>query len=383
MIYLDYASTTPVDVRVKGKMFEYLDVHGTFGNPASYSHSFGHAAALAVDLAREQVAELLHADPREIIWTSGATEANNLAIKGVANFHAARGRHIVTSAIEHKSVLDSCEYLSKNGYDVTFVTPNTDGIITPETVEKHIRDDTILVSLMHVNNELGTITDIDAISNITRKKNILLHVDASQSAARLPIDVQTVGVDLISMSAHKMYGPKGVGALYVRRRPHVDLEPQIHGGGHERGLRSGTIPTHQVVGMGEAARIISNSLDADFAKQKTLSDALLEGLEKIDGVFINGARTQCVPGIINIGFDHVQSESLLLALKGIALSTGSACTSADIKPSHVLSALGVSEDRISSSVRLSLGRFTTPQEIKYIIDRISHAVGELRQLTIT
>ena len=381
-VYLDYASTTPVDPRVVKVMTRYLGLDGVFGNPASRSHHFGWEAEKAVETARAEVADLINAEPREIIWTSGATESDNLAIKGAARCHASRGRHIVTSALEHKAVLDSCHCLEQEGFEVTYLDPDVDGVITPSLVEGKLRDDTILVSLMHVNNEIGTITDIGSIGKITRERKIMFHVDAAQSAARLPLDMQRMQMDFVSLSAHKMYGPKGVGALYVRNRPLARLQAQMHGGGHERGLRSGTLATHQVAGMGEAARLVRERLAVDIAHLEVLTKRLLNRLNTIEQVFVNGERAHCVPGIANVGFACVESESLMMRLKKeVALSSGSACTSASLEPSYVLRALGVDEEMAYSSLRFSLGRFTTREEVDYATERIHDSVVELRSLS--
>lgn len=380
-VYLDYAATTPVDPKVVEVMMCFLGPNGVFGNPASRSHRFGWEAEKAVENARQELANFINAEPNEIIWTSGATESDNLAIKGVAHCYADRGNHIVTSALEHKAVLDSCRHLEHQGFNITYLKPDTNGLITPEQVEATLRPDTILVSLMHVNNEIGTITDVKSISEITRGHNIPFHIDAAQSTARLTLDMQSVQADLVSLSGHKMYGPKGVGALYVRRNPRTRLQAQIHGGGHERGMRSGTLPTHQIVGMGEAARLAGKRLKADGTKIALLSNHLLNRLKKIDQVSINGNRRYCVPGIINVGFAFVESESLIMMLKNIALSTGSACTSASLEPSHVLTALGLDEEIAYNSLRLSIGRFTTKKEIDYVAQQITNSVHELRSIS--
>ena len=381
-VYMDYASTTPVDPKVVKVMTRYLGLDGVFGNPASRSHHYGWEAEKAVERARAEVANLINAESREIIWTSGATESDNLAIKGAAHFYASRGKHIVTSALEHKAVLDSCRHLEQEGFEITYLKPDSDGVITPRLVEDTLRDDTILVSLMHVNNEIGTITDIDSIGEITRERKIVFHVDAAQSAARLPLDVQHMQADFVSLSAHKMYGPKGVGALYVRNRPPARLQAQMHGGGHERGLRSGTLATHQVVGMGEAARLVSERREVDSAHVKALTRRLLNRLNNIEQVFVNGERAYCVPGIANVGIACVESESLMMRLKKeVALSSGSACTSASLEPSYVLRALGVDDEMAYSSLRFSLGRFTTDEEVDYATGRIHDSVVELRSLS--
>ena len=381
-VYLDYASTTPVDPRVVEVMTRYLGLDGVFGNPASRSHHYGWEAENAVEKARTEVANLINAEPREIIWTSGATESDNLAIKGAAHSYASRGKHIVTSALEHKAVLDSCRCLEQEGFETTYLEPDDNGVITPTLVKEALRGDTILVSLMHVNNEIGTITDIASIGEVTRERKIMFHVDAAQSAARLPVDVQNIQADYVSLSGHKMYGPKGVGALYVRNRRSTRLQAQIHGGGHERGLRSGTLATHQVAGMGEAARLVRERLAVDSAQAEALTRRLLNRLNCIEQVFINGERAHCVPGIANVGFACVESESLMMRLKReVALSSGSACTSASLEPSYVLRALGVDEEMAYSSLRFSLGRFTTPEEVDYATERIHDSVVELRSLS--
>ncbi len=377
-VYLDYAATTPTDPEVIEAMTRYMGPSGIFGNPSSHWHSFGQEAAIAVEKAREYVAQVIQAYPDEVIWTSGATESDNLAIKGVALANYQYGKHIITSQIEHKAILDSCEYLERQGFRVTYLKPSSDGLITPQQVQEALRSDTILVSLMHVNNELGTITDIGSISEITRRRGVLFHTDAAQSVARLPIDISHTDVDLLSLSGHKMYGPKGVGALYVRRSSRQRIHPQIHGGGHEAGLRSGTLPTHQIVGMGEAARILSQQFETDRQRVAILSRKLIDCLCKITGASVNADRDCCVPDIINIGFAGVESESLIMMLKDVAISTGSACTSATVEPSHVLKAMGLDDDAAFSSVRLSLGRFTTYAEIASGSSKIAQAVRELQ-----
>ena len=380
-VYMDYAATTPTDPAVVAVMTRYLGPDGVFGNPASRFHSFGRDAEEAVEQARLHVADLINADPREIVWTSGATESDNLAIKGAVAARGERGGHIVTSAIEHKAVLDCCLHLEREGYEVTRIEPEADGLITPELVESALRDDTILVSLMHVNNEIGTITDIETIGRLARERRIPFHVDAAQSAARVRLDMERQHADFVSLSAHKMYGPKGVGALYVRRRPRARLEPQIHGGGHEHGLRSGTLPTHQTAGMGEAARLLARRWGQDATHARNLEGRLLEQLRPVDQVSINGDRARCVAGIVNLSFRFVESESLIVALPDIGFSTGSACTSAQVEPSHVLRGLGLDDDSAHSSVRLSFGRFTTAREVDYAVKRIRGAVAELRKLS--
>ena len=380
-IYLDYAATTPADPAVVAVMSRYLGPDGVFGNPASRFHGFGRDAEEAVEQARVHVADLVNADPREIVWTSGATESDNLAIKGAVAACADRGAHVVTSAIEHKAVLDSCRHLERKGFEITRIVPGADGLITPALVEPALRDDTILLSLMHVNNEIGTITDIESIGRLARDRGIPFHVDAAQSAARLPLDVQRQHVDFVSLSGHKMYGPKGVGALYVRRRPRARLEPQIHGGGHERGLRSGTLPTHQIAGLGEAARLIAKRRDQDAAHTRNLERRFLDRLQGIEQVAANGDRAHCVPGIVNLRFAGVESESLMVALPDVAFSTGSACMSARVEPSYVLRALGLDDDAAHGSLRFSVGRFTTAQEIDHAAERLRDAVVELRSLS--
>ncbi len=377
-IYLDYAATTPVDPRVADKMMHCLTMDGLFANPASRSHIYGWQAEEAVEDARNQVAELIKADPREIVWTSGATEANNLAIKGVAAGYKDKGRHIISSAIEHKAVLDSCQWLETQGFELTYLQPNAQGLISPEQVEEAIRPDTILISLMHVNNELGVINPIQAIGEVARQHQVLFHVDAAQSVGKLDLDMGKMPVDLLSVSAHKMYGPKGIGALYVRRQPKILLEAQIHGGGHERGMRSGTLPTHQIVGFGEAAQIAIESMAEERQCIATLRQQLWQGISQLDGVVLNGDVDQRVAGILNVSFADVDGETLLMALKDLAVSTGSACASADLEPSYVLTALGVSREMAHSAIRFSIGRYTTAADIEIAIEKVRHAVEMLR-----
>ncbi|PXW19643.1 IscS subfamily cysteine desulfurase [Pantoea sp. JKS000250] len=379
-IYLDYAATTPADPRVASKMMQFLTLDGTFGNPASRSHRFGWQSEEAVDVARNQIAELVNADPREIVFTSGATESDNLAIKGAAHAHQARGKHIITSQTEHKAVLDSCQQLEREGFDVTYLTPAANGIVSPEQLRAALRDDTILVTLMHVNNETGVVQDIAAFGELCREREILFHVDATQSVGKLPIDLSQLPADLMSFSAHKLYGPKGIGALYVRRKPRVQIAAQIHGGGHERGMRSGTLPVHQIVGMGEAYRIAAEERETEMARLQALRDRLWQGISTLPDVTLNGDPHQCVPNILNISFADVEGESLIMALKDLALSSGSACTSASLEPSYVLRALGVSEELAHSSLRFSLGRFTTQEEIDYAIALVQKSVTRLRAL---
>lgn len=379
-IYLDYAATTPADPRVASKMMQFLTLDGTFGNPASRSHRFGWQSEEAVDVARNQIAELVNADPREIVFTSGATESDNLAIKGAAHAHQARGKHIITSQTEHKAVLDSCQQLEREGFDVTYLAPAANGIITPDQLRAALRDDTILVTLMHVNNETGVIQDIAAFGELCREREILFHVDATQSVGKLPIDLSQLPIDLMSFSAHKLYGPKGIGALYVRRKPRVLIAAQIHGGGHERGMRSGTLPVHQIVGMGEAYRIAAEERETEMARLQALRDRLWQGISVLPDITLNGDPHQRVPNILNISFADVEGESLIMALKDLALSSGSACTSASLEPSYVLRALGVSEELAHSSLRFSLGRFTTEEEIDYAIALVQKSVTRLRAL---
>ncbi|MES3039949.1 MAG: IscS subfamily cysteine desulfurase [Pseudomonadota bacterium] len=381
-IYLDYSATTPVDPRVAEAMMNCLRVEGNFGNPASRSHFYGWQAEEAVEDARGHVAALVNADTREIVWTSGATESNNLAIKGVAGFYKSKGKHIVTSKIEHKAVLDACRQLEREGFEVTYLDPEAGtGLIHPAAVEAVLRDDTLLVSLMHVNNEIGTITDIAAIGEITRARGILFHVDAAQSTGKIDIDLDTMKVDLMSFCAHKTYGPKGVGALYVRRKPRVRLEAQIHGGGHERGMRSGTLATHQLVGMGEAFRIAKLEMHAEQLRLLGLRERLWAGLQDLEQVFLNGDAVQRIAGNLNVSFNFVEGESLIMALKDLAVSSGSACTSASLEPSYVLRALGLSDELAHSSIRFTLGRFTTEEDIDFVIGHASQAVNRLRDLS--
>jgi cysteine desulfurase len=380
-IYMDYAATTPMDPRVAEKMMQYLTPDGEFGNPASRSHAYGWDAEAAVEEARKQVAALVNANPKEIIWTSGATESDNLAIKGAAHFYGKKGKHIITSKTEHKAVLDSCRQLEREGFEVTYLDPEPTGLIDLAKLEAAIRDDTILISIMHVNNETGVIQDIAAIGELARSKKIIFHVDAAQSAGKVEIDLDQLKVDLMSFSGHKIYGPKGIGALYVRRKPRVRLEAQMHGGGHERGMRSGTLATHQIVGMGEAFRIAKEEMAADNARITALRDRLLDGVKDLEEVYINGDMAHGVPNILNISFNYVEGESLIMALKDIAVSSGSACTSASLEPSYVLRALGRNDELAHSSIRFSIGRFTTEEEIDYAIDHVREAIGKLRELS--
>jgi cysteine desulfurase len=380
-IYLDYSATTPVDPRVAAKMVDCLTAEGNFGNPASRSHAFGWKAEEAVENARRQVAELVNADPREIVWTSGATESDNLAIKGVAHFYVTKGKHIVTSKIEHKAVLDTTRQLEREGFEVTYIEPGEDGVITPAMVEAALRDDTVLVSIMHVNNEIGTINDIAAIGELTRSRGVLFHVDAAQSTGKVEIDLEAMKVDLMSFSAHKTYGPKGVGALYVRRKPRVRLEAQMHGGGHERGMRSGTLAAHQSVGMGEAFRIAKEEMAAENERITKLRDRFYKKVEHLEELYVNGSMTSRVPHNLNLSFNYVEGESLIMALKDLAVSSGSACTSASLEPSYVLRALGRNDELAHSSIRFTFGRFTTEEEVDYAAQKVSEAVTKLRELS--
>lgn len=380
-IYLDYSATTPVDPRVAEKMMQYLTSEGKFGNPASRSHHFGWEAEKAVEEAREQVAHLINAEPKEIIWTSGATESDNLAIKGIAHFYQKKGKHLITCKTEHKAVLDPCRHLEKEGFEVTYLDPKPNGLIDLKELEAVLRKDTLLVSIMHVNNEIGVISDITAIGEITRAHGVLFHVDAAQSAGKVPIDLQKMNVDLMSFSAHKVYGPKGIGALYVRRKPRVHLEPQLHGGGHERGMRSGTLPTHQIVGMGEAFRIAKEEMDSENKRIKELRDRLWNGLKDIEEVYVNGDLEHRIAGNLNISFNYIEGESLIMALKDLAVSSGSACTSASLEPSYVLRAIGRHSELAHSSIRFTLGRFTTQEEINYVIPLVRDKIQKLRALS--
>ena len=380
-IYFDYASTTPVDPRVVKKMQDCLSLDGNFGNPASRSHAFGWKAEEAIEEARQHVASLVNCDPREIIWTSGATESDNLAIKGAAIFNKSRGNHIITSKIEHKAVLDSCRQLEREGFEITYLDPLENGIISPEMVSLAIKENTILVSLMHINNEIGVINDIESIGRITREKGIIFHVDAAQSTGKLPIDLSKMEVDLMSFSAHKTYGPKGIGAMYARRRPRVRIEAQIHGGGHERGMRSGTLATHQIVGMGEAFRIAKIDMESDNERIGRLRKKLWNGLKDMEEVYLNGDEILRAEGFLNVSFNYIEGESLIMALKDIAVSSGSACTSASLEPSYVLRALGLKDELAHSSIRFAIGRFTSEAEVEYTINLVRESVQKLRTLS--
>ena len=378
-VYMDYAATNPVDPRVVDAMIPWLREH--FGNPASRSHAWGWEAEEAVEKARQYVAELIGADPREIVWTSGATESNNLAIKGAANFYQSRGKHLITVKTEHKAVLDTMRELERQGFEVTYLDVQEDGLISKAALEAAIRKDTILISVMFVNNEIGVVQDIAAIGAMCREKGIVFHVDAAQATGKVDIDLQSLPVDLMSLASHKTYGPKGIGALYVRRKPRIRLEAQIHGGGHERGMRSGTLPTHQCVGMGEAFRLAKIEMADDIKRTKVLHQRLLSGLQNLEQVFVNGHLTQRVPHNLNISFNFVEGESLIMGIKGLAVSSGSACTSASLEPSYVLRALGRSDELAHSSLRITIGRYTTEEEIDYAISTIKHNVNKLRELS--
>ncbi len=378
-IYMDYGATTPVDSRVVDVMVPWLREH--FGNPASRSHAWGWEAEEAVEKARTQVAELIGADPREIVWTSGATESNNLALKGAAHFYASRGKHLITVKTEHKAVLDTMRELERQGFEVTYLDVEADGLLDLEKFKAALRPDTILASVMFVNNEIGVIQDITALGTLCRERGVIFHVDAAQATGKVAIDLATLPVDLMSLASHKTYGPKGIGALYVRRKPRVRLEAQMHGGGHERGMRSGTLPTHQIVGMGEAFRIAREEMGTENERIRALQRRLVEGLTKIEQVFINGDLERRVPHNLNISFNFVEGESLIMGVKGIAVSSGSACTSASLEPSYVLRALGRSDELAHSSLRITIGRFTTEEEIDYAVTTLQERVAKLRELS--
>ncbi|AVS88815.1 IscS subfamily cysteine desulfurase [Paracidovorax avenae] len=378
-IYLDYGATTPVDPRVVDAMIPWLREH--FGNPASRSHAWGWEAEEAVEKARADVAALIHADPREIVWTSGATESNNLAIKGAGHFYKGKGKHLITVKTEHKAVLDTMREMERQGFEVTYLDVQDNGLLDFDVLKAAIRPDTILISVMFVNNEIGVIQDIPAIGALCREKGIVFHVDAAQATGKVEIDMQTLPVDLMSLASHKTYGPKGIGALYVRRKPRVRLEAQMHGGGHERGMRSGTLPTHQIVGMGEAFRIAREEMAQDLEKARALQKRLLDGLSDLEQVFVNGDLERRVPHNLNISFNYVEGESLIMGIKGLAVSSGSACTSASLEPSYVLRALGRSDELAHSSLRMTIGRFTTEEEIDFAVSSIRHNVAKLRELS--
>ena len=379
--YMDYSSTTPVDARVAKKMAKFLTMEGDFGNPASRSHFYGWQAEKAVDEARSQVADLVGADPREIVWTSGATESNNLAIKGIAHFYEKRGNHIITLKTEHKAVLDTCRQLEREGFEVTYLEPLPSGLLDLEEFKATIREDTILASFMHVNNEIGVIQDLTAIGNICREHKVFFHVDAAQSVGKLPINLSELPVDLMSFSAHKIYGPKGMGALYVSRKPRVRLEAQMHGGGHERGMRSGTLATHQIVGMGEAFAIAQEMMAEEEVRTRGLRDRLYAGFSDMEEVKVNGDMEQRIGNNLNISFNHVEGESLMMAINGIAVSSGSACTSSSLEPSYVLRAIGLPDELSASSIRFSVGRFTTEEDVDAAIILVRQKVEKLRELS--
>ena len=378
-IYMDYSSTTPVDPRVAEKMIPLITED--FGNPASRSHPYGWTAEKAVEIARKEVAKLVNADPREIVWTSGATESNNLAIKGAGNFYSTKGKHIVTLATEHKAVIDAVREMERLGFTTTFLQPEPDGLVDIEKFKAALRPDTVLASVMMVNNEIGVIQDITALGNICREQNIIFHVDAAQATGKVEIDLEKLPVDLMSFSAHKTYGPKGIGALYVRRKPRIRIEAQMHGGGQERGMRSGTLATHQIVGMGEAFRIAREEMGEENARIKKMQHRLYEGLTEIDETYVNGDLEKRVPHNLNISFNYVEGESLVMAIKGIAVSSGSACTSASLEPSYVLRSLGRSDEMAHSSIRFSIGRFTKEEDIDYTIQLLKEKIGRLRELS--
>ena len=378
-IYLDYSATTPIDPRVAEKMIPYITEH--FGNPASRSHSFGWTAEKAVEEAREEVAKLVNADPREIVWTSGATESNNLAIKGASHFYSTKGKHVLTIATEHKAVIDAVRELEREGFTATYLEPEPNGLVDLEKFKKAIRPDTVLASVMIVNNEIGVIQDIEALGNICRNEKVIFHVDAAQATGKVEIDLEKLPVDLMSFSAHKTYGPKGISALYVRRKPRIRIEAQMHGGGHERGMRSGTLATHQIVGMGEAFRIARLEMKSENERIKKLRDKLLQGLQSIEEVYVNGDLTHRIPHNLNISFNYVEGESLIMAVKDIAVSSGSACTSASLEPSYVLRALGRSDELAHSSIRFSIGRFTTEADVDFTIQLLKDKIEKLRELS--
>ena len=380
-IYLDYSATTPVDKRVAEKMMKYLTMDGEFGNPASRSHAYGWVSEAAVDLARKQVADMINADPREIVWTSGATESNNLAIKGAAHFYSKKGKHIITCKTEHKAVLDTCRQLEREGYEVTYLDPEPDGLIDLGKLEAAIRPDTTVISIMHANNEIGVVQDVAAIAAIAHKHKVIFHTDAAQSAGKVEIDVKAMDIDMLSLSAHKIYGPKGIGALFVRRKPRIRIEAQMHGGGHERGMRSGTLAVHQIVGMGEAFQIANEEMASESKRILELRERLLDGFKDMEEVYVNGDLDHRVPGNINISFNFVEGESLIMALKDLAVSSGSACTSASLEPSYVLRALGRNDELAHSSIRFSIGRFTTIEDIDRAIQLVRDNIDRLRELS--
>jgi cysteine desulfurase len=380
-IYLDYSATTPVDPRVAEAMCACLTPDGTFGNPASRSHAFGWAAEEQVEQARADVAALVNADPKEIVWTSGATESDNLAIKGAAHFYKKKGKHIVTVKTEHKAVLDTCRQLEREGFEVTYLDPEPNGLLDVDKFRAALRDDTVVASVMHVNNEIGVVQDIAALGAVCRERKVIFHVDAAQGAGKVPIDLKTLPVDLMSFSAHKIYGPKGIGALYVQRKPRVRIEAQMHGGGHERGMRSGTLPTHQIVGMGTAFRIAREEMQTENERVLSLRNRLWDGLKDMDEIYVNGDLERRIAGNLNVSFNFVEGESLMMALKDLAVSSGSACTSASLEPSYVLRAIGREDELAHSSIRFSIGRFTTAEEVDRVIESVRAQVERLRELS--
>ena len=380
-IYLDYSATTPVDPRVAKKMSECLTIDGVFGNPASRSHPFGWDSEKLVEEARKNVASLINADKREIVWTSGATESDNLAIKGAARFYKEKGNHLITLSTEHKAVLDTMRFLESEGFEVTYLDPKSDGLLDLKELNKAIKPSTTLISVMHVNNEIGVIQDLESIGKICKEKNIVFHVDAAQSPGKVKIDVEKFNISLMSLSAHKVYGPKGIGALYVRRKPRIRIEPQIHGGGHERGFRSGTLATHQIVGMGEAFRIAEKEMDEDNKRIALLRNKLWDGLKDIEEIYLNGDINQRIAGNLNVSFNFVEGESLIMSMKDMAVSSGSACTSASLEPSYVLRALGRDDELAHSSIRMTIGKYTTNEDIDYVLKIIKKNVTKLRDLS--
>lgn len=380
-IYLDYSSTTPIEEKVVKKMNQYMTINGNFGNASSRSHLFGWKAEEAVDIARNEIAKLINANSNEIIFTSGATESNNLALKGAANFYKEKGNHIITSQIEHKSILDTCRQLELEGFDITYIKPNKNGLISSKSIKEKIKKKTIIVSIMHVNNEIGTIQNIKKISSICRKKNIIFHVDAAQSAGKIKIDVKKIKINLMSLSAHKVYGPKGIGSLYICKNPKIRIQPQQHGGGHEKGMRSGTLAVHQIVGMGEAYRIAKKKIEKEYKKTEYLKNKLWNGIKNIEEIYLNGNLENSVPHILNVSFNFIEGESLIMSLKDLAVSSGSACTSATLEPSYVLKSIGVNNELAHSSIRFSLGKFTTEKEIDYTIKLIHNSVKKLRNMS--
>lgn len=380
-IYLDYSSTTPIEEKVVKKMNKYMTIHGNFGNSSSRSHSFGWKAEEAVDIARNEIAKVINASPNEIIFTSGATESNNLALKGVAKFYKEKGNHIITSQIEHKSILDTCRQLESEGFRVTYIKPKKNGLISTKLIEEKINKKTIIVSIMHVNNEIGSIQNIKKIGYICRKKNVIFHVDAAQSIGKIKIDVKKDKINLMSLSAHKVYGPKGIGSLYICTNPKIRIQAQQHGGGHEKGMRSGTLPVHQIVGMGESYKIARKKIKEEYIKIKYLKNKLWDGIKNIEEIYLNGNFENTIPHILNVSFNFIEGESLIMSLKDLAVSSGSACTSATLEPSYVLKSIGINSELAHSSIRFSLGRFTTEKEIDHTIKLIHNSVKKLRNIS--